>query len=61
VEKPWFRMPARHTICTVWGYSRETSQDLLHDLLDPIDTERDADAVFKLGLSAQLMDRMGSP
>jgi len=53
-------MPTRHTILHSMGYSQETSQDLIRDLLDPIHRERDADAVFKLGLSAQLMDRMGS-
>ena len=42
------------------GYSQERIDDLLRQLPDPIDTERDAEAVFKLGVSRDtLMDRLG--
>jgi DNA-binding CsgD family transcriptional regulator len=42
------------------GYSQERIREMLRDLPDPIDRERDSSALFKLGLSAdQLMDRMG--
>lgn len=42
------------------GYSQEQIVDVLRDLPDPIDTERDSEALFKQGISAgSLMDRMG--
>jgi hypothetical protein len=42
------------------GYPQEQIEELLRHLPDPIDTERDAAACFKLGLSVgSLMDRMG--
>jgi hypothetical protein len=42
------------------GYSRERIEELLRHLPDPIDADRDADVLFKLGLSrGSLMDRMG--
>ena len=42
------------------GYLPEQIEDLLRDLPDPIDTERDAAACFERGLSVgSLMDRMG--
>ena len=42
------------------GYSPERIQDLLSELPDPIDPERDGIALVKRGMSAeQLMDRMG--
>ncbi len=42
------------------GYSRERIEDLLRHLPDPIDADRDAAELFKLGLSrGTLMDRMG--
>lgn len=42
------------------GYSQERIDDVLRQLPDPIDPQRDADAVFKLGVSRDtLMDRMG--
>jgi hypothetical protein len=42
------------------GYSQDRIREMLRDLPDPIDPERDSVALFKLGLSAdQLMDRMG--
>jgi hypothetical protein len=42
------------------GYSQDRIREMLRDLPDPIDPERDGVALFKLGLSAdQLMDRMG--
>ena len=42
------------------GYPQERIDDLLRQLPDPIDTERDAAACFKLGLSVgTLVDRMG--
>jgi hypothetical protein len=42
------------------GYSQERIDDVLRQLPDPIDTERDAEAVFKLGVSRDtLMDRLG--
>lgn len=43
------------------GYSHEQVDDVLRQLPDPIDTERDAIALLKLGVSfSTLMDRMGS-
>ena len=42
------------------GYSPEQIEEALRDLPDPIDTERDRDAVFKHGISlTTLTDRMG--
>ena len=42
------------------GYSQDRIREMLRDLPDPIDPERDGVALFKLGLSAdELMDRMG--
>jgi hypothetical protein len=42
------------------GYPQERIDDVLRHLPDPIDTERDGEAVFKLGVSRDtLMDRMG--
>jgi hypothetical protein len=42
------------------GYPQERIDDVLRHLPDPIDTERDAAACFKLGLSVDsLVDRMG--
>jgi hypothetical protein len=42
------------------GYPQERIDDVLCQLPDPIDAERDAEAVFKLGVSRDtLMDRMG--
>jgi hypothetical protein len=42
------------------GLSEERIDEVLGQLPDPIDTERDADALFKHGLTAErLMDRMG--
>jgi hypothetical protein len=42
------------------GYSQEQIKDVLRDIPDPIDTERDAEALFKLGVSVgALVDRMG--
>jgi hypothetical protein len=42
------------------GYPQEQIEELLRQLPDPIDTERDAAACFKLGLSVgSLVDRMG--
>jgi hypothetical protein len=42
------------------GYSQEQIEDLLRDLADPIDGERDAETLFKLGLSiGALSERMG--
>jgi hypothetical protein len=43
------------------GYSQERIQELLRDLPDPIDPERDSVALVKRGMSAgELMDRMGA-
>lgn len=43
------------------GYSQNRIEDLLRDLPDPLDIERDGDALFKQGVSAAtLMDRMGA-
>ena len=43
------------------GYPQERIDDVLRQLPDPIDTARDAEAVFKLGVSRDtLMDRLGS-
>ena len=43
------------------GHSVQQIEDALRDLPDPIDTERDSEALFKQGISAgSLMDRMGS-
>lgn len=42
------------------GYSPEQIEDVLRHLPDPIDLERDAEALFKLGVSrGALIDRMG--
>ena len=42
------------------GYPQERIDDVLRQLPDPIDTERDGEAVFKLGVSRDtLMDRLG--
>jgi hypothetical protein len=42
------------------GYPQERIDDMLRQLPDPIDTERDAAACFNLGLSVgTLVDRMG--
>jgi hypothetical protein len=42
------------------GYSQERIEDVLRHFPDPIDTERDGEALFEHGLSAgSLMDRMG--
>jgi hypothetical protein len=42
------------------GYRQEQIEQLLRQLPDPIDTKRDAAAIFKLGLSVDhLVDRMG--
>jgi hypothetical protein len=42
------------------GYSQERIEEVLREFPDPIDTERDGDALFKHGISAgTLMDRMG--
>jgi hypothetical protein len=42
------------------GHSQEEIEESLRHLPDPIDTERDAEALFKLGASrGTLMDRMG--
>ena len=42
------------------GYSDEQIADVLRDLPDPIDTERDAEALLRHGVSVGgLMDRMG--
>jgi hypothetical protein len=42
------------------GYSDERIEDVLGKLPDPIDSERDAEALFRLGVSlGGLMDRMG--
>ena len=47
----------------VWrraGYSRDQIEEMLRDLPDPIDIDRDAEALFKRGVSASsLMNRMG--
>lgn len=42
------------------GYSSEQIEAALRDTPDPIDTERDAEALFKHGITAgTLIDRMG--
>jgi hypothetical protein len=42
------------------GYPEEQIVDMPRHLPDPIDTERDAEALFRLGLSADtLVDRIG--
>ena len=42
------------------GYSTERIRDILGRFPDPIDIERDAEALFKLGVSrGYLSDRMG--
>ena len=43
------------------GYSPEQISNVLRDLPDPIDSERDAETLFKLGVSVgTIMDRLGS-
>jgi hypothetical protein len=42
------------------GYSPQQIEDTLRDVPDPIDSERDAEALFRHGISVGgLMDRMG--
>ena len=42
------------------GYSHERIKELLRDLPDPIDTERDGDEIANRGITkSRLMDRMG--
>jgi hypothetical protein len=42
------------------GYPQERIDDVLRQLPDPIDPDRDGEAVFKLGVSRDtLMDRLG--
>jgi hypothetical protein len=42
------------------GYSQELIDDVLSQLPDPIDTERDGETLFKHGISAgSLIDRIG--
>ena len=42
------------------GYSPEQVDDVLRHLPDPIDTERDGDALLKLGVTrGTLLDRLG--
>ena len=42
------------------GYSKEEIEDLLRDLPDPIDSERDAVALVQRGLTfSKLTDRRG--
>jgi SOS response regulatory protein OraA/RecX len=42
------------------GYSQERIEEVLTHLPDPIDSERDAEELFKYGISTgSLMDRMG--
>ena len=42
------------------GYSDEQIDDVLRQVPDPIDSVRDADVLFKLGVSiSALVDRMG--
>jgi hypothetical protein len=42
------------------GYSQERINEMLRQLPDPIDTERDGDALLRFGVSRGiLMDRMG--
>ena len=42
------------------GYPQERIDETLRHLPDPIDTKRDSEAIFKLGVSRDtLMDRMG--
>ena len=43
------------------GYPQELIEKMMRDLPDPIDTERDAEAFTKWGISEEaLMDRMGA-
>ena len=42
------------------GYPQDRIDDVLRHLPDPIDPERDGEAIFKLGVPRDtLMDRMG--
>jgi hypothetical protein len=42
------------------GYSQERIREVLRELPDPVDPDRDGVTLVKLGLTAnQLMDRMG--
>lgn len=45
------------------GYRQERIEDVLRQLPDPIDTQRDAEALFRLGVSggALTSDMGGSP
>ena len=43
------------------GYPQELIEKMMRDLPDPIDTQRDAEAFTKWGISEEaLMDRMGA-
>jgi hypothetical protein len=43
------------------GYSQQQIDDVLRQLPDPIDSERDGDILFKHGMAASgLMERMGA-
>ena len=43
------------------GYSDQQIKDVLRNLADPIDTERDGEALFQHGISAgRLVDQMGA-
>jgi hypothetical protein len=43
------------------GYTERQIKDVLRDIADPIDTERDGDELLKRGISAgEMMDRMGA-
>jgi hypothetical protein len=43
------------------GYSQERIEEVMRQLPDPLDLDRDADVLFKLGVDAStLTDRMGA-
>ena len=60
VEKRFVSHAEAEQILRRAGYSQEEINDVLRDTPDPIDTERDSEALFKHGITAgRLMDRMG--
>ena len=64
MEKPRFISHAELTrVLRRAGYSQQQIEDLLRELPDPVDTERDRGELFKHGITVgSLMNRMsGSP
>jgi len=59
-RKRWVSHTEAEKVLRRAGYSEQRIEDVLRDIPDPIDTERDGELLFKRGLSAGiLMDQMG--